>query len=147
MNHGAVVLIACLVWPTFPALAQNPFQNNALRKLQIAVRLDDAAEHQRIQTIDGGRTTILAGPSRPVRERRYVQTPMGVVPQEVTISQEQAPSFEVTPRLVGDRVQVEIAHRAGAGSASGKLGEWFDLGAIATAEGTRRVRIRVDEIP
>jgi hypothetical protein len=140
MNHGALVLLACLAWPTFYAAAQNPLQNSALRKLEIAVRLDDAPEHQRIRTMEGSHATLFASPPRPV------QTPMGVVPQEVTV-QEQAATFGVIPRVVAGRVQVEIAHRAGASSANGKLGEWFDLGAIATAEGTRRMRIRVDEIP
>jgi hypothetical protein len=147
MNHAALVLIACLVWPTFPALAQNPLQNSAVRKLQIAVRLDDAPEHQRIRTMDGARARILTGASRTTSERRYVQTPMGVVPQEVTVVQDQAAGFDVIPRLVGERVQVEIAHRSGSSSANGKLGEWFDLGAVATAEGTRKMRIRIDEIP
>jgi len=85
--------------------------------------------------------------------------------------QEMTSGFEVIPRVTGDRVQVEVAQqresaasyqRAGT-TASGRLGEWFELGAVAIgaardARGiasastsgsgeTRRVWIRVDELP
>src|SRR5262245_53519924 len=38
---------------------------------------------QRVQALEGARATILTGQSRPVRQRQYIQTPAGVVPQEV----------------------------------------------------------------
>jgi len=147
MNRSALVLFACLALPTLAASAQNPLGNSALRKLEISVRLDDGPVDQRIQTMDGARARILAGPSRPTSRRQYIQTPAGVVPQEVTVTQEQTPVFEVTPRVKGDTVQVELQHRSGTSTVAGRLGEWFELGAVATAEGTRKVRIRVDEIP
>lgn len=122
---------------------------------------------QRVQTIEGGRAMIMTGASRPVRQRQLIQTPAGVVSQEVTVVQEQASGFEVIPRLAGNVVQVEIAQQhmgqRAASAVSGRLGEWFELGAVAVnatrdasgiASGaqssgreTRRVWIRVDEIP
>ena len=81
--------------------------------------------------------------------------------------QETTSGFEVVPRVSGNSVQVEIVQQrpgsAAATTASGRLGEWFELGSVATAEArddrgiasasrssggeTRRVWIRVDEVP
>ena len=134
------------------------------------VRRDDSVEQQ-VQVLEGSRATIYTGASRPVRTRQLIQTPAGVVSQEVTVVQETRSGFEVIPRLTGDRVEVEIAQqREGAASsqraatvASGRLGEWFELGAVAmsaarderglataassTGGETRRVWMRVDELP
>ncbi|HET7365482.1 MAG TPA: hypothetical protein VFJ70_18090 [Burkholderiales bacterium] len=144
---------------------------------QVEIRAQDAraqsAERvdQRVQALDGGRAMIYTGASRPLRQRQYIQTPAGVVSQEITVLQEMTSGFEVIPRVMGDRVQVEVAQqretaasyqRAGT-TASGRLGEWFELGAVAmgaarnergiaaaSASGsgeTHRVWIRVDELP
>jgi len=144
---------------------------------QVELRAQDTRSHaeervdQRVQALDGGRAMIYTGASRPVRQRQFIQTPAGVVSQEVTVVQELTSGFEVIPRVVGERVQVEIAQqretaasyqRAGT-TASGRLGEWFELGSVAmgaarderglasasTSGGgeTRRVWIRVDELP
>jgi type II secretory pathway component GspD/PulD (secretin) len=91
---------------------------------------------QRVQVMDGGRATILTGQSQPVRQRQFIQTPSGVVSQEVTVVQETTSGFEVVPRVSGRTATVEIfASRAGSTTASsvasGPLGEWFELGAIA----------------
>jgi hypothetical protein len=126
---------------------------------------------QRIQATDGMRALIYTGQSRPLRQRQFIQTPGGVVSQEVTVVQEQTSGFEVIPRLVGNTVQVEVVQqRQGSGdyqraatTASGRLGEWFPLGAVASTAArddraipsansssggeTRRVWIRVDELP
>jgi len=126
---------------------------------------------QRIQATDGMRALIYTGQSRPLRQRQFIQTPGGVVSQEVTVVQEQTSGFEVIPRLVGNTVQVEVVqqrqgssdYQRAATTASGRLGEWFPLGdvastaarddrAIASAKSssggeTRRVWIRVDELP
>ena len=141
MNRCALVLSACLVWPTPFAAAQSAFKNSAL---EISVRFDDETRiDQRIRTVDGGRAVILVGPSRPAQKRQYIQTPVGPVPQEVTVVQERTPAFEVVPRVLGQSVHVQTS----ASSAEGRLGEWFKLGAVASAGGTRTVWIRVDEIP
>ena len=141
MNRGAVVLIACLGWPTPPALAQNALKNSAL---EISVRFDeDARVVQRVRTVDGGRAQILAGPSRPAQKRQYIETPAGRIPQEITVSQEQTPSFEVLTRVLDRSVHVQTS----AGNASGSLGEWLKLGAVAAEGATRTVWVKVDEIP
>jgi len=126
---------------------------------------------QRVQTVDGFPATILTGASRPVSQRQYIQTPVGVVSQPVTVVQETTSGFQVLPRVVGDRVQIEIvqqratpaSYQRASTAASGRLGEWFELGQVAmgarrdergiasanqVAGGeTRRVWIRVDELP
>ena len=117
---------------------------------------------QRVQALDGSRATILTGASRPVRQRQFIQTPAGVVSQEVTVMQETTSGFEVIPRLAGENVQVEIVQQR-QNAASGRLGEWFELGSVAMGgsraergltganrtygDETRRVWIRVDELP
>src|SRR5262245_53030373 len=128
------------------------------RRLQISVRFDDALDasrrdlgasgtisnrgsrielrgadsqisatervDQRVQAMDGGRATIFTGQSRPILQGQFVQ-------DIVT-------GFDVVPRVMGERVTVEVfTSRASATSASsiatGRLGEWFELGSVATS--------------
>ena len=143
------------------------------RDSRVEIRAEDSrtrAEErvdQRVQALEGARATILTGESRPVRQRQFIQTPAGVISQEVTVVQETTSGFEVIPRVVGDTVQVQIAQQrvgsAAATTASGRLGEWFELGSVAMTAArddrgiasasrssggeTRRVWIRVDEVP
>lgn len=118
---------------------------------------------------------ILVGESRPMRIRERIQTPAGVIAQDSYVARETASGFEVVPRLVGDRVQLDIAPqrerfaRHGgnvesqrvATTASAALGEWFEIGGAvshAMSEGggiasasrasgaqSRRIWVRVDE--
>jgi hypothetical protein len=68
MNRCAVVLIACLGWPTPWASAQSAFKNSAL---EIPVRFDDDVRvAQRVRTEDGGRAALPAGPWIRVDEIR-----------------------------------------------------------------------------
>lgn len=144
----------------------NRGSNVDIRAKDSRVRGEERVD-QRVQALEGGRAMIMTGASRPVRQRQLIQTPAGVISQEVTVVQEQASGFEVIPRLAGNTVHVEIAQQRpdqrAASSVSGRLGEWFELGAVAgnatrdtsgiasrgQASGgeTRRVWIRVDEIP
>lgn len=98
---------------------------------------------QTVQVLEGGRATIYAGDSRPIRERRFIQTPGGIVSQEVTVVQDTRSGFDVVPRLAGNTVYVDIAMANGRTSASGPLGEWFLLGAVDT----RSVWLKVDALP
>jgi type II secretory pathway component GspD/PulD (secretin) len=119
-----------------------------------AVRLDNASVRQdervdqRIQVLEGGRATIAAGQSRPVRVRRVIQTPNGPVMQETTEIQGAATGFDVVPRLAGAEVILEIAPqrehfvpgRSGAiqserieSTVRGRLGEWFELGGTGSS--------------
>jgi hypothetical protein len=118
---------------------------------------------QRLQVLEGGRAMIYTGQSQPVRERRYIQTPAGVVSQEVTVLHDTRMGFEVMPRLAGLMVQIDIATANGYTTASGPLGEWFELGAVATGADrnergiasqsrsntieTRRAWIKVEALP
>jgi type II secretory pathway component GspD/PulD (secretin) len=146
-----------------------------------AVRVGDASSRQdervdqRIQVLEGGRATIAAGQSRPVRVRQVVQTPSGPVVRETTEIQGAATGFEVVPRLAGTEVILEIAPqrenfvgRSGViqserieSTARGRLGEWFELGGTASSSsrsergplsaadrsvtGDRRIWVKVEE--
>lgn len=163
-----------------------------LRRLQISVRFDDALEassegieasgrisnrgsrlevqaqqsssradervDQRVQVLEGGRAMIFTGQSRPV------------VAREVVVVQDLATGFEVVPRISGENVYLEIApqretvesYQRAATSVAGRLGEWFELGAIgsgatredrgiASARGaraaqSRRIWVKVEEV-
>jgi len=107
---------------------------------------------QRIQVLEGGRAYISTGQSRPIVQRRAIQTPAGVVGQDVFVVQEASTGFEVAPRISGDRVFLDIAPQRqsldGQGniqgqrmttSVLGRLGEWFEIGGIA-ASGARDER-------
>ena len=155
------------------------------RRLQISVRLDEARESerrdirasgtisnrgasasvsaeearraaaervdQRLQVLEGSHAFIFTGQSAPRRD----------------FIQETASGFEVTPRLTGDRVLLEIAQqRETPGprgsvqgqrlttSVSGRLGEWIEIGGAASSaisDGTReaaarRIWVKVDEV-
>jgi hypothetical protein len=134
---------------------------------------------QRVQALEGRPAYISSGQSRPVLQRRTIQTPAGPVAQDTFVTQETITGFEVVPRLSGDRVVLDIAAQRqsfdGQGaaqdrqvtsrattSASGRLGEWFELGAIVaggsrdergvisanrpSSSQSRRVWVKVEEI-
>ena len=122
------------------------------RQLVISVRFEDAFESprralqrqidQRVVVMDGRRATIMTGESRPTRQRQYIQTPAGPIPQEVVVVQERTSGFEVIPRVSGERVAMEIVSASTVQTAYGRLGEWFELGAI----GARRVWAKVETL-
>jgi hypothetical protein len=169
------------------------------RRLQISVRFDDAGDRerrelggsatvgsagarvtvtaedsrrisgervdQRVQVLEGGRAFIFAGQSRPLR-----------VPGSTEIQDIQS-GFEVTPRMSGDRVVLEVAAQreepgAHPGQVRGqrvattvttRLGEWVELAGAGSQEGrdaraigtarttrstqSRRVWLKVEELP
>jgi hypothetical protein len=102
---------------------------------------------QRVQVLEGSRAMIYTGSSQPVRERRFIQTPGGVISQEVTVLQDTRTGFEIVPRVTGGSVQVDVAGANGSTRASGPLGEWFEPGAVASAAGSRRAWMKVDALP
>jgi hypothetical protein len=119
---------------------------------------------QRLQVLEGGRAFIFTGQSRPLP-----------VPGGGTQIQDLQSGFEVTPRLSGDRVMLEIAtqrevpgSRPGsvqgqhtATTVSARLGEWVEIGGVASsgsrddrgiaygsaqrASGSSRVWLKVEE--
>jgi hypothetical protein len=153
MNRSALVRLVVSLLLCTSAQAQNAFQIIELRpqaaqekRLAVSIRFDNATEaSQRVQALDGVPSVILLGASRPVRERQYIPTPAGVIPQEVTVVQQSTAAIEVIPRVAGERVEVEISKR----KVNGRLGEWFEVGQVAMSAGgeTRRLWIKVDEVP
>jgi len=63
---------------------------------------------QQVQVLDGGQATIRIGQSVPVRGRQWVDTPDGRLLQEVIEYRDIDAGFIVTPRVVGDRVTLDI---------------------------------------
>lgn len=147
------------------------------RGARVGVRAEDAASRgaeridQRVQVLEGGRATIYAGQSQPVRERRVIQTPAGVVSQETFVVQDRATGFDVVPRLSGGMVHVDISPQRESGDAfqrastsvSARLGEWFEIGGAARSASreergiaaarqaqvaeSRRIWLKVEELP
>jgi hypothetical protein len=139
--------------------------------------VDDRMTSQ-VQALEGSPAYISIGQSAPVRSTVITPTPGGrSVVQSTTTYQNIASGFYVIPRVSGDRVFLDIApQRAtpgeqGTGSAnyqqivttaSGRLGEWFQLGGVdqsaagsqsgilsgssAVRAGSSSVWVRVDEI-
>jgi hypothetical protein len=126
---------------------------------------------QRVQALEGRRAYISSGQSRPAMQRRIIQTPAGPVPQDTFVVQEAITGFEVVPRISGDRVFIEVTpqrqsfDRQGGvrdlqetskitTSASGRLGEWFELAAVASSDSgssartssSMRIWVKVEEI-
>ena len=122
---------------------------------------------QRVQALEGRRAYISSGQSRPAMQRRIIQTPAGPVPQDTFVVQEAITGFEVVPRISGNRVFIEVTpqrqsfDRQGgvrdlqatsdvATTASGRLGEWFELAAIASSDSrsasSSRIWVKVEEI-
>jgi len=119
------------------------------RGSNVAIRAQDSQSasgariEQRVQVLEGGRAFIATGQSRPVRQRQAIQTPVGPVGQDSFVLQEAATGFEVSPRLAGNRVFLDIAPQRErfssrlpgavesqrmASSVSGPMGEWFEIG-------------------
>jgi type II secretory pathway component GspD/PulD (secretin) len=103
----------------------------------------DERVDQRVQVLEGGRAFISTGLSRPLPQRQVVVGPAGVAVQETTVIQNLDTGFEVTPRVSGNTVfldinpQRETPGALGQGSVqsqrvssslSAALGEWVELG-------------------
>ncbi len=98
---------------------------------------------QVVQVIDGGRAFIHVGQSLPVPLRQLVVGRHGAVLNETVVYRDLGQGFYAQPRVVGERVTLEISPQAdllrsrGDGSSdtqrltttvSGRLGEWIELG-------------------
>ena len=109
-------------------------------------RSGDSRTTQSVQVIDGSQAFIRVGRSLPLPLRQIVRTPGGTVMTESIVYQDLGQGFHALPRLVGDRVTLEISPQfnapgdqgpGGTGFAttqrlsttiSGRLGEWIELG-------------------
>ena len=124
-------------------------QADAQRRLEISVRFDASSDgvDQRVQVLEGRRAVIYTGRSRPARQRQYVQTPGGVVPQQIIVVQEETTGFDVVARLAGDK---DVLLDFSGASVRARLGEWIELGRIGSATAYRLelqgVSLKVDEV-
>ncbi|WP_114649572.1 secretin N-terminal domain-containing protein [Pseudothauera hydrothermalis] len=100
---------------------------------------------QQVQTIEGGQAYIHTGVSVPVPLRRRWLSADGVVLSDTVIWRDLGTGFNAVPRILGDRVRIEIspydeeplsvpgaaAVRRLSTTVEGRLGEWIALGASA----------------
>jgi hypothetical protein len=133
--------------------------------------------NQQVQTIDGGRASIMVGESFWLPLRQIIVGPGGAVVSETLVQRDLGSGFVAVPRLSGERVTLEISPRDDTpgplpGSVnvqrlvttvSGRLGEWFELGGTVgeqsgssagitrygtqSASRTRRILLKVEELP
>ena len=130
---------------------------------------------QRVMVLDGGRATLFVGQSRPIAQQQTIQTPAGTIGQRTIVMQTSGSGIEVSPRVSGDRVFLEIGaqnDRLGprgtvegqqlATSVMGRLGEWFEIsgavegasrsdrgiayGGESRSSSSRRVWVKIEEV-
>lgn len=106
-------------------------------------RRDDRVDQQ-VQALEGTPAYISTGQSRPLPARNVTRAPNGALIVTDSVNyQDVSTGFEVLPRIAGDRVFLDINPRRetpGPGgsinvqristSASGRLGEWFEIGGM-----------------
>jgi len=140
-------------------------------------RASDERIVQQVQALEGSPAHISVGSSRPLPIQSTTVGPGGTIVSQGVVYQDTSTGFTVVPRLSGDRVTLDInprlesASRARVGgvsareivtSASGRLGEWIELGGVsqtssrdsrgilsrdaATRESSGSVWVKVDEI-
>lgn len=124
---------------------------------------------QQLQVLEGNPAYIRVGQSIPVATQSLTRTVNGPVATDNVAYRDLATGFEVVPRVSGERVflnissrrETPVGSRGGAevqrvvSSASGRLGEWFELGAsirngagsdadlLVAAAGMRKEKLRI----
>jgi hypothetical protein len=151
------------------------------RGSEVEVRAQDSRSvnqervDQRVMVLDGGRATLFVGQSRPIAQQQVIQTPAGTIGQRTIVVQQSGTGIEVSPRLSGERVFLEIGTQSDrmdarggvegqrlATSVMGRLGEWFEISsavegmsrdergiassAQARSGSSRRIFVKVDEV-
>lgn len=109
-------------------------------------RSSESRADQFVKVMDGGQAFIQVGRSLAVPFRRVSARPDGVTVTYSVVYRDIGQGFSAVPRLVGDKVTVEISPQfdsqgsSGRGSVdtqlltttvSGRLGEWIELGGSA----------------
>lgn len=104
---------------------------------------ESSGSTQMVQVVEGGRALIQVGQSLPIPLRQVAFGPRGAVVSEGVVYRDLGQGFYAAPRVVGDRVTLEISPQfdspgnQGYGSiltqrlsttVSGRLGEWLELG-------------------
>mgnify|MGYP007103347609 FL=1 len=124
---------------------------------------------QMVQVVEGGRALIQVGRSLPVPLRQLAIGPRGAVFSEGIVYRDLGQGFYAAPRVVGERVTLEISPQfdspGGQGAVerqrllttvSGRLGEWLEVGgsskqAEVGEHGSRvsgsSVWLQVEELP
>jgi len=144
------------------------------RRLQISVRFDDALERSRRDlgasgtiSTQGSHIELRAGDTRTEGYERVDQRVQAMDGGRATIfTGESISGFDVMPRVSGDQVSMDIFAARGTtdivSSASGRLGQWFELGAVdrgaareqrgigsisqSSGAATRRVWVKVETL-
>ncbi len=131
---------------------------------------------QQVQVLEGNPAYIHVGQSVPVPAQTVTRTVNGLIVTDSVAYRDFATGFEVVPRVSGERVFLDISprretpagNRGGADiqrvvtTASGRLGEWFELGGSTRDESrsdsglligaagvrtdNRRIWVKVEEI-
>jgi hypothetical protein len=148
----------------------------------INVRLGEAGTRrdervdQQVQAVEGAPAFISTGQAQPMPTRNVTRAPNGALVVTDSVNyRDISTGFEVVPRVTGDRVFLDINPRRetpGPGgtvnvqrmstSASGRLGEWFEIGGMTMSSSTqsggilsssnmqrqenRRVWVKVEEL-
>lgn len=113
--------------------------------------IEDSADVQQVQVLEGNSAFIRAGQSMPHRDRTVYRDARGAtVVEDSTTYRDVSSGFYVLPRISGDRVTLEINPQRNtvgergtvnvqqaATTLSGRLGEWVELGGIGQ-QGTFR---------
>jgi type II secretory pathway component GspD/PulD (secretin) len=111
--------------------------------------------NQYVQTVDGGRASIMVGQSFIVPLRQVVLTPAGVIVSDQLVQRDVGSGFVAVPKLSGDQVTLEISpvndtpgHAAGSvnvqrltTTVSGRLGEWLELGGSTAEQSSREAGV------
>jgi type II secretory pathway component GspD/PulD (secretin) len=124
-------------------------ESQARARVLTTQRRDAERDTQQLQVLEGSSAFIRIGEEVPVGSRDIVHTPHGVTIEKSVEYRDVSSGFYVTPRVSGEgRVTLDIApHRAalsreGGGridiheartTVSGRLGEWIELGGVATS--------------
>src|SRR5712691_7323124 len=123
----------------------------------VTARVEDARSSsneglvQQIQVLEGSPALIQTGQSVPVVTRTVTARPGGGVIIDTATYRDATSGFEVVPRVVGDRVMLDISPQHGTlepgggvniqnrvSTVNGRLGEWFELGGSAQDEARER---------
>ncbi|ARU32143.1 hypothetical protein CAP31_10910 [Sulfuriferula sp. AH1] len=110
-------------------------------------RSQDAAD-QMVRVMDGGSAYISAGVSVPIPMRSVYLSSTGAVITESTVYQDLASGFYATPRLMGERVSIDISPQQNSPqygvygtqavqrlytTVQTRLGEWVQIGGAGTS--------------
>jgi len=137
--------------------------------------MENAADTQQLQVLEGNQAFIRMGKSVPIPERTIVRNGQTVTVIEGSTYRDATTGFYVRPRISGDHVTLEVVPQRNTVDAqgriniqeanttvSGSLGEWIEVGGVGRSQsqessGTvysssgsesdqRRVLIKVEEI-